>query len=566
MAGALRRRRSSDARAVSRPDAARLPRRPRRASAPQRPALLFKGATVTLRRARRAERRVRRRARGARRQARRSRRAAAAQLSAVLHRRVRRVEARRDRRAAQSDLHRAGARRAAARARHRDDRHADALLRARQARAGAGPALARVIATNIKEYFPPLLRCCSRWLARRRTAIASRWRPAITTSRTAARAHRGRKPARVAVTPDDPAVLLMSGGTTGTPKGVLGTHGAYVHRPACRSRRGSASVLGRGDRRHPAAAAAVPRLRQRRRAGAGASSPAIRWRSCRIRATSTDLLATIRRVKPAFFNGVPTLYIALLNHPDVQQGKVDFKSIKICFSGAAALMAETKTRFEAITGGRIVEGYSLTEAMMALLRQPGERPEQDRVGRHAAARRPRAHLRRRRRARASCRRGEVGEICFRGAAADDRLLEPPDETAERAARSRRRRRHAALAAHRRPRLPRRRRLSLHRRSQEGSDQDERLPGVAARDRGGAGGASGGRRSRRRRRARRDQGRGGQGVGRAARRPDGRPKPELRAFCRERLAPYKVPSRIEFRTELPKTMVGKVLRRALRDAG
>ena len=41
--------------------------------------------------------------------------------------------------------------------------------------------------------------------------------------------------------------------------------------------------------------------------------------------------------------------------------------------------------------------------------------------------------------------------------------------------------------------------------------------------------------------------------------------ELRAFCREQLAPYKVPSHIEFRTELPKTMVGKVLRRALRES-
>ena len=40
--------------------------------------------------------------------------------------------------------------------------------------------------------------------------------------------------------------------------------------------------------------------------------------------------------------------------------------------------------------------------------------------------------------------------------------------------------------------------------------------------------------------------------------------ELRAFCRERLAPFKVPSRVEFRTDLPKTLVGKVLRRALRD--
>ena len=42
--------------------------------------------------------------------------------------------------------------------------------------------------------------------------------------------------------------------------------------------------------------------------------------------------------------------------------------------------------------------------------------------------------------------------------------------------------------------------------------------------------------------------------------------DLRAFCREKLAPYKVPSRIEFRHDLPKTMVGKVLRRALKEGG
>jgi len=38
--------------------------------------------------------------------------------------------------------------------------------------------------------------------------------------------------------------------------------------------------------------------------------------------------------------------------------------------------------------------------------------------------------------------------------------------------------------------------------------------------------------------------------------------ELRSYCRERLAPYKVPAHVEFRSELPKTMVGKILRRAL----
>jgi long-chain acyl-CoA synthetase len=87
-----------------------------------------------------------------------------------------------------------------------------------------------------------------------------------------------------------------------------------------------------------------------------------------------DLLATIRRVKPTFFNGVPTLYIALLNHPDVRSGKVDFKSIRLCFSGASPLLADTKTRFESITGGRIVEGYSLTEAMMAPAVNPVKGP------------------------------------------------------------------------------------------------------------------------------------------------------------------------------------------------
>jgi len=45
---------------------------------------------------------------------------------------------------------------------------------------------------------------------------------------------------------------------------------------------------------------------------------------------------------------------------------------------------------------------------------------------------------------------------------------------------------------------------------------------------------------------------------------GASEPDLRAYCKERLAPYKVPAKIEFRSELPKTMVGKVLRRALRD--
>ena len=49
---------------------------------------------------------------------------------------------------------------------------------------------------------------------------------------------------------------------------------------------------------------------------------------------------------------------------------MDFSSIRACFSGAAPLMAATKTQFEELTGGHIVEGYSLTEAMMACVANP----------------------------------------------------------------------------------------------------------------------------------------------------------------------------------------------------
>ena len=83
-----------------------------------------------------------------------------------------------------------------------------------------------------------------------------------------------------------------------------------------------------------------------------------------------DLLKTIRQVKPRFFNGVPTMYNAMLNHPNVRAGKVDLSSIKLCICGASALLAETRRQFEEKTGAVMLEGYSLTEAMMACCINP----------------------------------------------------------------------------------------------------------------------------------------------------------------------------------------------------
>ena len=64
-------------------------------------------------------------------------------------------------------------------------------------------------------------------------------------------------------------------------------------------------------------------------------------------------------------HGVPTLFIALLNHPKVKAGQVDFKSMKVCYAAAAPLLVETKRRFEALTGGSLLDAYAMTETMLA---------------------------------------------------------------------------------------------------------------------------------------------------------------------------------------------------------
>ena len=78
-----------------------------------------------------------------------------------------------------------------------------------------------------------------------------------------------------------------------------------------------------------------------------------------------DLLSAIQTHHVSYFPAAPTLYNAINNHPDVSAGKIDLTSIKACISGSAALMKQTKNKFERLTGGRIVEGYGLSEAPTA---------------------------------------------------------------------------------------------------------------------------------------------------------------------------------------------------------
>jgi long-chain acyl-CoA synthetase len=270
-----------------------------------------------------------------------------------------------------------------------------------------------------------------------------------------------------------------------------------------------------------------------------------------------DLLSQIRKERPSFLSAVPTLFVAMLNHPDVAAGKADFRSVRICFSGAAPLMAETKRRFEELTGGRIVEGYSLTEAMMATFINPVTGP--NKIG-SVGLPLPDVDVKivDGENGEAELGARQVGEIIIRAPQLMEGYWRNPEETA----------------------------IVLRARGSEGTwlhtgdlgylDEDGYLfivdrkkdliktsgyqvwpreveevltshPAVA--EVGVAGVA--------------DVAKGEYVKAWVVLRPGMKAtEEELRAFCRKTVAPYKVPRHIEFRSDLPKTMTGKVLRRAL----
>ena len=421
-----------------------------------------------------------------------------------------------------------------------------------------------VIATSIKEYLPPALRLLFTVFKERkdghRITIAAEdmWFQDLL------RTHRASPKTGVNVRPDDRAVILSSGGTTGTPKGVVGTHGAYVI-SGMQLRIWNVAAHGADPSKD---VMFVPLPLFHVYANVGSQSFAILHGAPVALVPNprdlADLLATIRKVKPAFFNGVPTLYIALLNHPDVQSGKVDFKSIKACFCGAAPLLADTKQRFEALTGARVVEGYSLTEAMMAVCANPVMG-----VNKVGSVGIPLPDVRVRIFDDANGTRvmppNEVGEIALSGRQLMVGYWNKPEETA------------VVMRDHADDQGSSRwlhtgdlgyldddgylfivdRKKDLIKTSgfqvwpREIEEVLAKHPSVSEVGVAGVPDATKGEAVK---------------AWVVLRAGTTASEEELRTFCREELAPYKVPAHVEFRAELPKTMVGKVLRRALRDGG
>lgn len=83
-------------------------------------------------------------------------------------------------------------------------------------------------------------------------------------------------------------------------------------------------------------------------------------------------LQAITRTKATALPGVPTMYQALLDHPDLT--KTDFSSLRVCISGGAPMPAELREKFIAATGASLVEGYGLTESSGVVATNPYDGP------------------------------------------------------------------------------------------------------------------------------------------------------------------------------------------------
>jgi long-chain acyl-CoA synthetase len=356
---------------------------------------------------------------------------------------------------------------------------------------------------------------------------------------------RGLQP--VPTTPEDIAILGYTGGTTGVPKAAMLTHRnmvANTHQLISwdsELREGQEAILGALPFFHSYGMTTCMNF------ALATGAKVILIPNPR---DLVDVLKNIDKHKPTLFPALPTLYTALNNHPDAK--KYDLSSIRACLSGAASLPIEVQKQFEEMTGAKVVEGYGLTETSpvahatplrgtrkIGKIGLPVPNTEVKIVDIDTGV---------------EVKAGEPGELCIRGPQVMKGYWNRPDETAKcmdedgflhtgDMARMDEdgffeivdRKKDMIIASG----------FNIYPREIEEVlyEHPKVLEAVVA-------GIP-------------DAYRGETVKAYVVLKPgETVTNAEIMAFCAERLAPYKRPKQVEFRQELPKSMVGKILRRLL----
>jgi long-chain acyl-CoA synthetase len=223
----------------------------------------------------------------------------------------------------------------------------------------------QIMLIGMRQYYPHLFRQLSASLdsspgTRRPKASESASRgPAQTTDSAIHRWDKllsiSRTPRLDDLTPSDIACLQYTGGTTGTSKGAMLTHANL----AINARQATDWLLA-GQSGTEVMVAALPLFHIYAMTCVMISSVLIGGSMVILpRFELRAALNVIRKYHPTLFHGVPTMYVAFNNAPHVE--RYGFNSLRICMSGGAPLPVEVRERFEVLTGGKLVEGYGLTE-------------------------------------------------------------------------------------------------------------------------------------------------------------------------------------------------------------
>ena len=230
------------------------------------------------------------------------------------------------------------------------------LFYARIASVKPKTSLKRVIVTGVRDYLPAPLK----WLYPFKAKREGQWvepprGEGVHALATLLDQASDEAPA-VTVGPDDLALLQYTGGTTGTPKGVMLTHRNLVANTVqCHGwmpslREGNEVFLSVIPFFHVYGMSASMNLAIK----IGATMVLLP------KFKTDEVLGAIQKRRATIFMGVQAMYVAINNHPRVS--RYDLSSIRICISGAGPLHAEVQDRFEELTKGKLVEGYGLTES------------------------------------------------------------------------------------------------------------------------------------------------------------------------------------------------------------
>jgi long-chain acyl-CoA synthetase len=413
----------------------------------------------------------------------------------------------------------------------------------------ANTKIRQIVVTNIKEALPPVLRFLFTLTKEKKAGFRVELEDGDVWMQDLIDGYMPSDRPEIDIGPEDVAVFQYSGGTTGTPKAAVALHRNLVANTL--QVKGWFHIAEIGNE---VVLMAIP-LYHVYGMVAGMNLALAIGASLVMVPDARDIkdnLDNLQKYKATLFPAVPTLYNAINNWPDVKDGKYDLSSIKACISGSAPLMRETKERFETLTGGVLFEGYGLSEAPTASHCNPlvGENrigsiglPLPDVDARIISLDDEETVL----------PAGEIGELVLKGPQVFKGYFNMPTETNNTLRDgwlytgdiSRMDEDGYFYIVDRKKELIKPGGFQVWPREVEEVIQDH--PNVM--DVGVAGIP--------------DPYRGEAVKAWVVLKPDRTADvDEIRNWCKERLAKYKVPTEVEFRDELPKTNVGKILRREL----